>query len=333
MRIYVLMGLVVASGWMQVASAAEPPATPAALFKSCSDCPEMVALPAGRFTMGSPASEPGRWDDEGPLTPVQVRAFAIGRFDVTRAQWAAFVADSGHPDGLGCAYSGLPESESSRASWRHLGFAQEATHPVVCVSWTETQDYLRWLSAKAGRFYRLPTEAEWEYAARAGSTTAFPWGDTATHARANYGAETCCTGRVEGADRWFHTSPVGSFPPNGFGLYDMIGNAWQWVQDCYAPTYAGRPVDASAVDAADCRFRVARGGTWGDFPAMIRSAARNYAPPPEQPVPEYRSAGFGFRVVTATAGAVNGDHTTAAPNQPFAAGLPTSASRAQHRED
>jgi formylglycine-generating enzyme required for sulfatase activity len=279
-----------------IARAAEPPAPQRPSFKSCAVCPEMVVLPAGRFTMGSPPTEPGRKDDESPAVPVQVHAFAMGRFDITRAQWAAFVADTGRPDELGCAYSGLDKSESGNASWRHLGFEQGDDHPVVCVSWNEVHDYLRWLSAKAGRTYRLPTEAEWEYAARAGTTTTYPWGDEPSHEWANYGAETCCTGLASGRDRWVNTSPVGSFPPNAWGLYDMIGNVWQWVEDCYVPSLAGRPADASAVDSAACSFRVARGGTWGDHPALIRAAARNYAPPPSRPVPNYRSAGFGFRV-------------------------------------
>jgi formylglycine-generating enzyme required for sulfatase activity len=208
------------------------------------------------------------------------------------------VADSHRPDGTGCAYSGLPKAEAATASWRHLGFSQRADEPVVCVSWAEAQAYVAWLSGKTGRHYRLPTEAEWEYAARAGSTTVYPWGNEASHAFANYGAEACCTGAVAGRDKWVNTSPVGSFPPNAFGLYDMIGNVWQWTQDCYEPSLARRPKDASAVDRQDCTFRVARGGTWGDTPALIRSASRNYAPPPRLVVSEYRSAGFGFRVVT-----------------------------------
>jgi formylglycine-generating enzyme required for sulfatase activity len=248
--------------------------------------------------MGSPTNEPGRNDDEGPQTIVDVRSFAIGKTDVTRGQWAAFVAETSHPDGLGCAYNGLPKGEGATASWRHLGFTQGDDEPVVCISWKEANAYLGWLGTKTGRHYRLPSEAEWEYAARAGSTTVYPWGDRPSHDRANYGSDTCCTGLIAGGDKWLNTSPVGAFAPNAFGLYDMIGNVWQWTADCYTPSLAARPKNAAAVDQTDCKFRVARGGTWGDMPALIRSASRNYAPPPRLTVEEYRSAGFGLRVVT-----------------------------------
>ena len=258
----------------------------------------MIVVPGGQFTMGSPAIEPGHKPDEEPLTKVNVGSFAIGETDVTVAQWRAFVAATGRPDGPGCAYSGLAGDQAAQASWRHLGFTQGNDEPVVCVSWNEAQAYVQWLSDKTGRSYRLPTEAEWEYAARAGTGTAYPWGDTASHDQANYGAETCCTSATEGIDRWSYTSPVRSFPANAFGLYDMIGNVWQWTQDCYVGTLAGRPSSAAVVDRQPCQFRVARGGTWGDTPALIRSAARNYAPPPNSVVADYRSAGFGLRVVS-----------------------------------
>jgi formylglycine-generating enzyme required for sulfatase activity len=267
-------------------------------FRDCSDCSTMIVVPIGRFTMGSPATEPGHQPDEEPATKVDVQSFAIGETDVTVAEWRAFVAATKRPEGLGCAYSGLAGDEAARASWRHLGFRQGDDEPVVCVSWNEAQAYVRWLSDRTGRAYRLPTEAEWEYAARAGTSTVYPWGNTASHDQANYDAETCCTSATGGADRWSYTSPVRSFPANGFGLYDMIGNVWQWTQDCYVETLAGRPSSEAAVDHQACQFRVARGGTWGDTPALIRSAARNYAPPPRKVIANYRSAGFGFRIAS-----------------------------------
>lgn len=277
-------------------------------FQDCASCSTMVVLPAGDFVMGSPADEAGRKPDESPRTKVKVARFAIAATDVTRAQWREFVEATGQADGLGCAYSGLPRDQAANASWRNLGFTQGDDEPVVCISWNEAQAYVRWLSGKTGRVYRLPTEAEWEYAARAGSTTAYPWGQQASHDQANYGAETCCTSAVAGADRWSNTSPVRSFPPNAFGLYDMIGNVWQWTQDCYVDTLAGRPTTAVAVDRDDCRFRVARGGTWGDPPALIRSASRNYAPPPNHPISNYRSAGFGLRIATSDVTSRPGRH-------------------------
>uniref|UniRef100_UPI0035CB2688 formylglycine-generating enzyme family protein n=1 Tax=uncultured Sphingomonas sp. TaxID=158754 RepID=UPI0035CB2688 len=280
------------------AQAPQPRASALETFRDCAICSPMIVVPAGHFTMGSPTTEPGHKPDEEPQTSVTVTSFALGETDVTVGQWRSFVKATGHPDGLGCAYSGLPREEAGKASWRHLGFAQGDDEPVVCVSWNEAQSYVRWLSATTGRAYRLPTEAEWEYAARAGKSSVYPWGDTASHDWANYGSDTCCTPATGGRDRWTYTSPVRSFPPNAFGLYDMIGNAWQWTQDCYVASYGGRPADGKAVERTPCQFRTARGGTWGDTPALTRSGARNYAPPPRMTVAEYRSAGFGFRVAT-----------------------------------
>ncbi|MDO6415913.1 formylglycine-generating enzyme family protein [Sphingomonas sp. BIUV-7] len=299
MRLALLPVAMIAIGaWAAGSPAATAPHRRVRTFQDCSACSAMIALPAGDFWMGSEDGEVGRGKDEGPRQRVQVSRFALAETDVTRAQWRAFVEDTGRPDGLGCAYTELPKDQAGLASWRNLGFPQQDDEPVVCVSWTEAQAYVRWLSAKTGRAYRLPTEAEWEYAARAGTTTPFPWGRDPSHDQANYGADECCTPATSGRDRWRHTSPVQSFPPNRFGLYDMIGNVWQWTQDCYVDTLAGRPARAVAVETEGCPFRVARGGTWGDPPALIRSASRNYAPPPRRIIADYRSAGFGLRVAT-----------------------------------
>src|SRR5262249_31110005 len=134
----------------------------------------------------------------------------------------------------GCFYSGLPDSDAheanAAASWRHLGFAQDDRHPVVCVTWNDAQDYVHWLTDRTRHLYRLPTEAEWEYAARAGTTTAFPWGANGDHEHANYGADACCSGQAAGRDQWINTSPVGAFPANAFGLFDMNGNVLQWCR-------------------------------------------------------------------------------------------------------
>lgn len=247
--------------------------------------------------MGSPDTEAGRDPSEGPQHRVTISSFALARTDVTRAQWRLFVEATHRPVASGCEWAGFPRDQSQRASWRDLGFDQTDDDPVVCVSWNDARDYVAWLGARTGEPYRLPSEAEWEYAARAGTTTAYPWGDEASHEHANYGAEACCSERASGADTWLQTSPVGSFPANAFGLYDMQGNAWQWVQDCYVDTYEAAPVDGSPVDAPSCPYRVLRGGTWGDTPDLIRSAFRNWAPPPDWPSDrEYRSGGVGFRV-------------------------------------
>lgn len=265
-------------------------------FDDCSHaawCPTMIPVPAGTFTMGSPADEPGRFDDEGPQRRLHIRRFAVGKFPVTRGEWAAFVHDTKRAIvEAPCAYAPGPHP-----SWQDIGFAQTDDDPVVCITWGEAQEYARWLSARTGHHYRLLTEAEWEYAARGGSTTAFPWGAVADHEHANYGMDACCGPRVLGRDAWANTSPVGSFPPNAFGLYDMHGNVFEWVQDCHAHSYAGLPSDGSAFETNHCSQRVARGGVYADTWKLMRSAARNFAPPDDtQSIATYRSAGFGLRV-------------------------------------
>jgi formylglycine-generating enzyme required for sulfatase activity len=288
-------------------------------FKDCSECPEMVIIPAGHFMMGAPIDESGRYSEEGPQHQVSISRFAAGEFDITLGEWKAFVAATNHTISGGCAWSALPADSAHKpwdlnpsANWSNLGFPQNDQHPVVCISWNDIQDYLSWLSMKTGNKYRLLTEAEWEYAARAGTTTPFPWGSTATHEFANYGKDTCCGGLASGRDQWIYTSPVGSFPPNAFGLYDMNGNVLQYVEDCFALYNQGLPKDGSAfeVDAPlkmtgdlvdmneknSCSFRMVRGGDWGDPPKMIRSSYRNWSPGPGITLKDYRSTGLGFRV-------------------------------------
>lgn len=289
---------------------------PGQTFRDCPDCPEMLVIPAGSFTMGSPASEPGRDDWEGPQRQVSIRQFAVGKFDVTRGQWAAFVSATNRETHPGCVWTGRPIKPQwaidPEGSWRSLGFPQDDSHPVVCLIWNDAQDYVRWLSQRTGQKYRLLTESEWEYAARAGTTAPYPWGSDASHEYANYGADTCCSGLASGRDQWVNTSPVGSFPPNAFGLYDMHGNVLQWVQDCFANSYLGLPTDGSAYETvvqlkvtgrfssmtgtSSCAYRMLRGGDWGDPPKMIRSAFRNFGPGRGATLQDYRSSGVGFRV-------------------------------------
>jgi formylglycine-generating enzyme required for sulfatase activity len=286
---------------------------PGQSFRDCAECPEMVVVPAGSFMMGSPDDEPGQFVAEGPLRRVSVRQFAVGKFDVTRSQWTAFVSATNRETRGGCFWTGRSGSKPDPAgSWRDVGFPQDDNHPVVCVTWADAQAYVGWLSQRTGRRYRLLTESEWEYAARAGTTTPYPWGSTATHEYANYGADTCCSPLASGRDKWEQTSPVGAFPPNTFGLYDMHGNVLQWVQDCLSPSYAGLPTDGSAYETvvdlkmtgrlsrmtgtSSCSYRMVRGADWNDPPAMIRSAFRNFGPGPGATLQDYRSAGVGFRV-------------------------------------
>jgi formylglycine-generating enzyme required for sulfatase activity len=288
-------------------------------FRDCPECPEMIVIPAGTFTMGSPANEPGRYDVEGPQRSVSIRQFAVGKFDVTRGQWAAFVSATNRPTTEGCAWSGFKDTtrkaweNNPKASWRNLGLPQDDSHPVVCITWNDAQDYVRWLSKQTGSNYRLLTESEWEYAARAGTSTPFPWGSSPSHEYANYGADSgSYEGLASGRDQWVKTSPVGSFPPNAFGLYDMQGNVLQYVEDCFSYSYSGLPTDGSAYQVvvelkmtgrfsfmngtSSCSSRMVRGGDWGDPPRMIRSAYRNWAPGPGFTLENYRSGGVGFRV-------------------------------------
>ena len=230
---------------------------PGKVFKDCAKCPQMVVLPGGSFVMGSPPGEERRTTYENPQRRVRIRTFAIGRFEVTFAEWDACVSAGG------CTH---------RPGDRGWG---RGRRPVMNVSWHDAQQFVRWLSRVTGKRYRLPSEAEWEYAARAGTRTAYPWGTRASHTYANYGKDECCGGHAAGRDRWIHTAPVGSFPPNRFGLYDMQGNVWEWVEDCWHRTYRGAPVTGRAwLSGGNCRERVYRGGSWDRYPQVLRSAYR-----------------------------------------------------------
>lgn len=240
--------------------------TNAGEFSDCADCPRMAVIPAGSFVMGSPPTENGRDAAEGPAHRVTLsRAFAIGRFDVTRDQYAAFARETA-------------VDADSKCDWRdpHVhaaSIAQSGSDPVVCVAWSDAQAYAHWLSRKTRRRYVLPSEAQWEYAARAGTSTARPWGNGISHDNANYGADVCCGPIASGRDKWLYTSPAGSFPPNAFGLSDMIGNVWQWTADC-AEDYARTPRDGSSAKSGDCTKRIVRGGGWFHGPDAARSASR-----------------------------------------------------------
>ncbi len=222
-------------------------------FKDCADCPEMVIIPAGEFTMGSPPSE---MEAEAQHRVTIARPFAISRFTITFSQWESCLK------GGGCG-GYLPEDQG----WGR------GKRPVIDVSWDNTQTYLSWLSRKTGRPYRLPSESEWEYAARAGTTTRYSVGDSISPSQANYAGGAEGAGPSE-ANRQ-KTTPVGSFPPNGFGLYDMQGNVAQWVEDCWHDDYtADAPTDGSAWLDGRCDGRVMRGGSWQDSDSELRSSAR-----------------------------------------------------------
>jgi len=264
-------------------------------FQECADCPKMVAIPAGKFMMGSPETEPGRFDVEGPQHVVTVRSFALGEYDVTNSEFLVFLRQTG--------YQPAPCNTILGLSWKTEGHGLAYTPgqkdpplgPAVCLSWNDAQAYIVWLNGKVRGLpsspkaregpYRLPSEAEWEYAARAGTTTARWWGDAIGTGNAN------CSGC---GSKWDGTliAPVGSFGPNPFGLYDMLGNVWEWVDDCWNESYVGAPSDGGAWKSGDCSKHVLRGGSWSNVPVFVRSATRSRADVAERDFDYSSYAGF-----------------------------------------
>jgi formylglycine-generating enzyme required for sulfatase activity len=260
-------------------------------FRDCDDCPLMVALPAGSFTMGSTEAE-RKWaveqgtkqewvDGEKPQHFVQIaQPFAVGQYEVTIGQFKTFVHATGHDMAGGCwgLKDGQWKNDTSR-NWLAPGFEQTDNDPVTCVSWDDAKAFVDWLRNTTDQHYQLLSEAEWEYAARAGTTTRYAWGDNPpTREQANFGNN---VGK---------TSEVGSYPANPWGLYDMNGNVWEWVEDCWNDSYQGAPSDGSAWTSGNCSRRVLRGGSWYFRPENLRSAYRLW---------NYSGIGFidfGFRV-------------------------------------
>ncbi len=224
--------------------------------------PEMVVVPAGRFIMGSPDDEPQRSPSEGPRHEVTfARPFAVGRYAVTRGQFAAFVNATGH---------------KAAGPWRDPGFKQDDSHPVVYIRWDDAKSYAAWLTEATGRPYRLLTEAEWEYVARAGTATPFWWGTSFTTEQANYDGNYVYEGGGSKREYRQGTVPVGSFAPNPWGLYNVHGNVWEWCEDTWHDTYDGAPTDGSAwIWKGSQSGRVVRGGSWSYFPGDLRSARRS----------------------------------------------------------
>ena len=279
------------------------------VFTDCDGCPEMVIVPAGSFTMGSTPAE-RRWTIdqgvdsdlyqlEGPSHQVEIASdFAIGKFEVTREQFATFVYGSDFDAGPCASNPGVgPEAGKD---WRNPGFGQSGRHPVTCISWEAAHAYTAWLSKKTGKTYRLPTEAEWEYAARSGTQTMRHWGDDWSNSDAcKFANVTDVTAEREYGYVWSHTcddgaaetSEVGAYQPNAFGLHDFMGNVWEWTEDCWNASYSGAPTDGSAWTGGDCSLRVARGGSWDVIPGFIRSASRAGGPI------DNRDFNNGFRVV------------------------------------
>jgi formylglycine-generating enzyme required for sulfatase activity len=279
LRAFLIAGTMVATSFGSAASPAgsgQPPVL-GEVFRDCAECPEMVVVPPGSFVMGSPETEPGRDPEEGPQRTVTFDAsFAIGRYEVTYDDWDACLR------GKGCdGY--LPDDQG----W---GFGKR---PVIRVSFHDAQHYVAWLRRRTGRDYRLPSEAEWEYAARAGTTTPFWTGERLDSNQANFhehsrSAEAASRkGRYRGMTVEVDEPP---FKPNAFGLFHTAGNVWEWVEDCFSASYLGAPTDGTAWIRADCANRVLRGGSWSEGPRSQRSAARFIG------TPDMQLDSFGFRV-------------------------------------
>jgi formylglycine-generating enzyme required for sulfatase activity len=237
--------------------------------------PEMVMIPTGSFQMGD--IQGGGYSDEQPVHWVSVNAFAMGRYEVTVREFRQFVNATGYvidAEKEGGCYvdkdgDGVWEKVDD-ANWRNPYFSQGDNQPVTCVSWNDATAYTTWLSLQTGQQYRLPTEAEWEYAARAGTETKYWWGNEASHEYANYGTDSCCNGLAEGKDQWVYTSPVGSFAANPFGLYDTAGNVLEWTCSEYESSYNGKEEHC----VSDAGLFVLRGGSWNGDAAWARSTGR-----------------------------------------------------------
>lgn len=266
-----------------------PVLAPGTLFRDCADCPEMVVVPAGTFTLGSPADEPGHVEDEGPQLEIRIdRPFAVGRFEVTYAQYDEFLKSTKHPVLGNCMTDRRKPGTwalDAKTNFHDPGFSQTPNHPAACVSWNDAIAYVAWLNSRTDGRYRLLTEAEWEYVARARSTTTYPWGASIDDGCADMNGFDKSILAVKGnlyqvekvpyancSDGYVTTSPVGSFRPNAFGVHDMIGNLGEWVQDCGSRSYA-------PTAAKDCSKRMVRGGSWGTQPRQMRTAERTrYSP-------------------------------------------------------
>ena len=245
---------------------------PGDTFHECNNCPEMVVVPAGTFTMGSPVSELGHNADEGPQHAVAfARQFAVGRFELTFDEWDACIADGG--------------CNGYKAESRGWG---RGRRPAINVSWTDDKAYVAWLAKKTGKSYRLLSEAEREYVTRAGTNTPFWWGNSISTSQANYDGNPY-GGGTNGENRG-RTVPADSFAPNPWGLYQVHGNVYEWAEDCWNDNYNGAPADGSAWISGDCSYHAIRGGSWGYDPRYLRSASRlGYAI-------DTRDVWLGFRV-------------------------------------
>lgn len=254
---------------------------PGTVFRDCPDCPEMVAIPGGQGVIGSAPGTPGHEGNEAPPTPVRIAPFALGRTEVTMDAFARFVAETGHETAARCWYWAVVWIADGARSWRDPGYPQTGRHPVVCTTYADARAYADWISGKAGVRYRLPSEAEWEYAAGGGAGRV-AWGEDTgricalanvhdSAGKATYGSAlpsfACDDGHAA-------TAPVGTFPADAFGLRDMIGNAWEFVDDCWNASHAGHPGTAASRQSGDCTHRVWKGSNFLNYTTSFRTSFR-----------------------------------------------------------
>jgi formylglycine-generating enzyme required for sulfatase activity len=278
------------------ANAAAAPLAAGSTFKDCAECPDMVVVPAGRNKIGSSPEERARvgvpamfGDREGPQHRVRIaRPYALATTEVTRGKYAVFVTATSRPDPTECAIADTTTfawGQKPGYSWREPGYPQTDAHPAVCISYNDATDYAAWLAQKSGKPYRLPTEAEWELAARAGSSTAWYWGDApeAGCDQANLitsgmisamGSPPYWQNKLACQNARSYSLPAGSYPANAYGLHDMIGNAFEWVVDCASTSHKGEPSDGSARQTPNCDTRFLKGGAFHTPIWLTRAAVR-----------------------------------------------------------
>jgi formylglycine-generating enzyme required for sulfatase activity len=295
-----MVGAIVGTTLAACADSRAPLSSQPRTFKDCENCPTMVLVPPGGFTMGSADGEADR--PETPIRHITIAyRFAVAQTPVTQAQFSRFIAATHHVTAKGCGIIGAGGYRlEGDADWRNPGYGRPPRddEPVVCVSWLDAKAYVGWLSRQTRHRYRLLSESEWEYVARAGTNSRYVWGDdpegackhanlydqSALKLNMPYAAANCSDG-YEGV------APVASFPPNAFGVYDMIGNVWQWVEDCYLYEYPAWPVDGAPVEVLSaCPLRSIRGGSWGTRVDRLRPSWRGRDPESRMNIL------FGFRI-------------------------------------
>jgi formylglycine-generating enzyme required for sulfatase activity len=267
-----------------------------AVIKDCPECPSLTVLPAGRFQQGPAAAAAGASFEKPAHAVAIASAFAMSTNAVTVDEFRAFASATGR-NMQGCEVYDGDWRRKPDSNWENPGFAQGGSHPVTCASWNDAKAYAAWLSAKTGHHYRLPSASEWEYAARSGTAAVLPWADAAGACAGANVADQSAARRFPGwtvftcDDGYVFTAPVGTFKANKFGLNDMLGNVFQWTEDCWHPDYSDAPADGSARADGDCSERELRGGSWFSTPAYVRANYRNHF------AADYRTSSVGIRLV------------------------------------